>query len=294
MTLQSQRQDLEESIQDSNGGVYTVPYRVIQDDGSYLAPLDAREKAILDGTSDIGIAPSSAPIRRASMSEVVVDLSFNLNEYRELIVFKEANPTGTYTPKIIDESSGRVFPPQPVELETAYAVNQVSNTLLSSTSLQQTINAVNVHGLSTKLPIYPPQENFSRRFSVPASLLTGAYFFAVAKAAHKLNSDTITLGGTIFSPETVMLLSASVDVTGPGFGLVQMGFAVGEEYIEDWVSTDGATTSNETMTGIKPFSQLTRYREIVEATITDPPSEKVYALTEHRVFRTAAYTAILP
>ena len=299
MALIAQAQSLQESVNDSDGGAYTVPYRVVDDAGGTLSLLAARTKAIEVGTADVGIAPAAAPVRRGAKSEVIVDLTFDLIQYYDYIAFKDANPTGTYTPKIIDEKAARIFPPQPFELEEALEQIQkqpsdAPDTLLLDQRVVD-IGANRPIAQRQRVPFYPPQENFSRRLSVPANLLDDDYFYDLGDAAHKLNSTSVDIGETTFAAGTIMILSASLEVGGEGYGVLRMGFAVGKEYDQDWtrVTSDGSTAS-ETMTGIKPFSRLTFHKKTTEPLLETPGSVEYYGLWEHRVFPEADISGVLP
>ena len=299
MAIVTQAQQLQETVSDTDGGVYSIPYRVVEDTGADLAPLDARSAAIAAGTTDVGIPPMAAPTRRESKSEVVVDLQFSLNEYRELVAFKQANPGGTYTPKIIDDRAGRVFPPQPFELEQAYEIIQKNPSDMPDSLVldQRVVDLGFTRPIAQRqtVPIYPPQENFSRRLSIPASLLTDTYFFALSKATHKLNSTSVTIGGTTFPPQTAMLLSASLEVGGESFGILRMGFAVGEEYSETYSRKPAAGANvSETVTGIKPFSRLTYHKKTTEALLETPATTEYYGVYEHRVFPKTDISGVLP
>lgn len=280
------------TLNDTDGGVVTIPYRVIETDKELtLLLLDARQAAIAQGASDIGIAPASAPCFEVSKNEVRVDLRFNLAEYRAFVDFQEQQSGGSptpYTPKIINESSARIFPPQPFELDIAYEVLQKqpageADTLL----LDQSIRAAEI---PVYVPIYPPQENYSRRLSVPASILTDQFFYDLGESAHKLNSSAVVfnqgLPGEFTIPSNcLMLLSASIESSGERFGVLRMGFAIGKERDVTWSRTgDNDTVTSETMSGVKPFSQLTYHKSRPEITTQGPASEKLFRLWEHRVW----------
>lgn len=299
MALTAQAQSLDESVNDTDGGTYTVPYKVVDDTGATLSLLDGRAKAIEVGTAEVGIAPMSAPPRRASKSEVVVDLTFDLVQYYDYLDFREQEPAGTYSPKILDEKSARVFPPQPFELEEALEqIQKQPADAPDSLLLDQRIVDIGANrpiAQRQRAPIYPPQENFSRRLSVPASLLTDSLFYDLGDGAHKLNSNSVAVGSTIFSAGTLMIVSASLEVGGEGFGTLRMGFAVGKPYDKTWtrVAANGST-SEETMTGIKPFSRLTFSKKTTEPLLEQPGTVEYYGLWEHRVFPESDLRSLLP
>lgn len=282
-----------------------IPYRVIQDDptAATLLPLDAMDAAVAQGTADIGIAPANATFEEVAKHEVLVQLTFNVKQLRDYLIFVDENPGGTYTPAVLEQTSySRGNPPQPRELVNALAINQKSptggvwppDTLLLALDREADNSFPPIR---PRVPIYPPQENWATRLEVPESILTPAYAFALSKCLHALNDDVVTISGQEFAAQEVLFLAYQMQRTGTGFGFLELGFAVGESYTENWVYSvvaGGGTVQNLSMTGVKPFSRLTYDRTIVKGKDDEPATVKNWALFEHRVWPLADFSAWLP
>lgn len=285
-----------ESLDDSEGGIVSWPYRVIENDPTQtLLLIDAYNAAITQATSDVGIPPFSAPVReRRSKNEFIVDLRFALPVYQDYVAFKAANPGGTYTEKIIEEATARILPPGPIELKEAHEIIQKVPAVLENSLVLDDVKQVGVP-TRKQVPIYPPKENLSRRFTVPASLLTSTFFSSLSRIAHKLNSDTVTTKGVTYAPGELMLLSASLQTGGLGSGVLQLGFATGEplEVTFTYLNDSDVATSG-TLTGVLPFSRVTYFGELQEANKAIPAKIIKYGAYEHRVWPETPYAGILP
>lgn len=73
----------EASIDESGDGLILVPYQVVENNGQPLRLLEARNKVIATGVSEVGIRPATADAKEAGRAKANVDLRFSLSAYRE-------------------------------------------------------------------------------------------------------------------------------------------------------------------------------------------------------------------
>lgn len=270
----------------SSGRTLNITYRVTTDD-AVLGIGAAIAAAVAAAEIDYGVEAVDASHNRVTAKIIDVPVQLSMVQYYDYLAWPGGG--GPYVPTITSDRTARILPPQPLELEQAYAIRQKQfsgvedNLMLNQDYLGQKLLSPG------PVAIYPPQENYSETINVPASLLTPDLFFSLAKMAHKLNQSPMMLGGVAWPAETVMLIAGAMTANPNGGGQLALSFAVGEAYSKTWTRTGkyaggGTGTTSETMTGIKPFSRLTFDRAVFEPTEDAPPKQNLNALFEHRVW----------
>lgn len=287
MAITAKRQGLTES---GNGVTFSVDYRVKEDSGD-LNQSAAVAAAIAQGQTDYGIEIVDHSFTQVSDSEYSVPLTFSRIQYENYLASSTGGgPGGPFVPAITEDRIARILPPQPVELDFAFEIIQKQ----PGSYPDRLVLDLRIGAVRNRVPIYPPQENYSTRFTVPQSLMTSDLFFDLSDMAHKLNDAPIIIGGVEWPAQTVMLLSGVMQAPENGAGVLDLSFALGREFDRAWTRVDPDTSAitSETMTDIKPFSHLSYHYELVAGTKSAPAQQRQFGLYEYRVRDLADYSTV--